>query len=46
MLDRLIRNLAREQDRSAFVGWDWREAGSGDADEASTVGVGGEARAG
>ena len=22
MLDRLIRNLAREQDRKAFVGWD------------------------
>ena len=45
MLDRLIRNLAREQDRSAFTGWDWREAGSGGADEASTVGAGGEARA-
>lgn len=37
MLDRLIRNLAREQDRSAFVGWDWREAGAAGAD--------GEARA-
>ena len=24
MLDRLIRNLAREQDRKAFDGWDWR----------------------
>ena len=45
MLDRLIRNLAREQDRSAFVGWDWREAGSGDADEAGALGAGGEARA-
>jgi hypothetical protein len=29
MLDRLIRNLAREQDRSAFDGWDWCDAGSG-----------------
>lgn len=47
MLDRLIRNLAREQDRSAFIGWDWREAGSGDADEVGAVGAvgaGGEAR--
>ena len=24
MLDRLIRNLAREQDRKAFDGWDWQ----------------------
>ena len=24
MLNRLIRNLAREQDQAAFVGWDWR----------------------
>ena len=45
MLDRLIRNLAREQDRSAFTGWDWREAGSGGADEASTVGAGSETQA-
>lgn len=31
MLDRLIRNLAREQDRSAFDGWDWRaERGDGE----------------
>lgn len=30
MVDRLIRNLARAQDHSAFVGWDWRKAGSGD----------------
>lgn len=44
MLDRLIRNLAREQDRSAFTGWDWREAGSGNAEEAGAVGADGEAR--
>lgn len=24
MLDRLVRNLAREQDQAAFIGWDWR----------------------
>jgi len=46
MLDRLIRNLAREQDRSAFVGWDWRDAGSGGAEDAGAAGVrGGAARA-
>lgn len=44
MLDRLIRNLAREQDRSAFTGWDWRDAGSGGADEAGAEGADGEAR--
>ncbi len=46
MLDRLIRNLAREQDRSAFVGWDWRAerseesgtAGTAEADGASGSG--------
>jgi hypothetical protein len=32
MLDRLVRNLAREQDQAAFVGWDWRsERGGEDA---------------
>lgn len=32
MLDRLIRNLAREQDQAAFNGWDWRaERGGEDA---------------
>ncbi|MFQ8433735.1 mobilization protein [Amaricoccus sp. W119] len=47
MLDRLIRNLAREQDRSAFTGWDWREAGSGGAvaEEAGAAGADGDARA-
>lgn len=45
MLDRLIRNLAREQDRSAFVGWDWREAGSGTAEDAGATGDGEGARA-
>ena len=39
MLDRLIRNLAREQDRSAFAGWDWRDAGSGGAEDAEAAGV-------
>lgn len=45
MLDRLIRNLAREQDRSAFVGWNWRDAGSGGADEAGVAAAKDEARA-
>lgn len=44
MLDRLIRNLAREQDRSAFTGWDWRDAGSGNAEEAGATGAGEDAR--
>lgn len=36
MLDRLIRNLAREQDQAAFVGWDWRaERGNEDAGNAA-----------
>lgn len=39
MLDRLIRNLAREQDRGAFVGWDWRAAGSGSAEGAGEGGA-------
>lgn len=43
MLDRLIRNLAREQDRSAFAGWDWREAGSGDAGTTGAAGADGDA---
>ena len=40
MLDRLVRNLAREQDQAAFVGWDWRaERGGEDAGaEAGTPG--------
>lgn len=40
MLDRLVRNLAREQDQAAFVGWDWRaERGGEDAGaEAGTRG--------
>ncbi|MFQ8433676.1 mobilization protein [Amaricoccus sp. W119] len=45
MLDRLIRNLAREQDRSAFAGWDWREAGSGDAGTTGAAGADGDAGA-
>ena len=40
MLDRLIRNLAREQDRSAFVGWDWCDAGSDNAEDAGGTGAG------
>lgn len=36
MLDRLIRNLAREQDQAAFVGWDWR-AERGDENAASVA---------
>ena len=39
MLDRLIRNLAREQDRSAFGDWDWRAAGSGGAGGAGEGGA-------
>lgn len=40
MLDRLIRNLAREQDQAAFVGWDWRaERGDEDAGSATDGGV-------
>ena len=31
MLDRLVRNLAREQDQAAFVGWDWRAERGGHA---------------
>lgn len=35
MLERLVRNLVREQDRAAFDGWDWRagarEDGAGSA---------------
>jgi hypothetical protein len=34
MLDRLIRNLAREQDRAAFGGWDWRAERAGTDAEA------------
>lgn len=30
MLERLLRNLVREQDRAVFDGWDWR-VGSGEA---------------
>lgn len=45
MLDRLIRNLAREQDRSAFTGWDWRDAGSGGADGAGAAAGRDEAQA-
>ena len=37
MLDRLVRNLPREQDRKAFVGWSPGDASpeGGDADQAS-----------
>lgn len=45
MLDRLIRNLAREQDQAAFVGWDWRNVGSGDVEDAGAAGAGSDARA-
>jgi hypothetical protein len=39
MLDRLVRNLAREQDQAAFVGWDWRaERGGEDAKAGAEVG--------
>lgn len=39
MLNRLVRNLAREQDQAAFVGWDWRaERGGEDAKARAEVG--------
>ena len=40
MLDRLLRNLTRDQDQAAFNGWDWRaERGGEDAGaEAGTLG--------
>ena len=41
LIDRLIRNLARAQDHSAFVGWDWRKAGSGDGTAESSSDEGG-----
>lgn len=39
MLERLVRNLVREQDRAAFNGWDRRadESGAATADEAGSV---------
>lgn len=47
MLERLVRNLVREQDRVAFEGWDWRsearedaEAGVGEAGGARNAGIG------
>ena len=40
MLERLVRNLVREQDRAAFVGWDWRAEGKEDG---RADGVGSEA---
>lgn len=39
MLDRLIRNLAREQDRAAFEGWDWRAERGGDDADAGDAGA-------
>ena len=39
MLERLVRNLAREQDRAAFEGWDWRAEKSGEAGEAGETGT-------
>jgi hypothetical protein len=38
MLDRLVRNLAREQDQAAFNGWDWRAERGGEDAEAGTRG--------
>ena len=46
MLDRLIRNLAREQDRSAFVGWDWRAERSKEASPSDAPGEGDAAGSG
>ena len=39
MLERLVRNLVREQDRAAFAGWDWR-AGARDGQAEGSVGSG------
>lgn len=44
MLERLVRNLVRKQDRTAFVGWDWREDGKVDGG-AGEAGGGAEAPA-
>lgn len=41
MLERLMRNLVREQDRAAFEGWDWR-AEKSDADTGDNAGAVGE----
>lgn len=39
MLERLMRNLVREQDRAAFDGWDWRaDAGSDVGGDAAKAG--------
>lgn len=42
MLERLVRNLMREQDRAAFDGWDWR-ADESDAAKAGEAGSEAEA---
>ena len=38
MLDRLVRNLSRQQDRKAFADWE----GQASSDDAPTLGVDGE----
>ena len=39
MLDRLVRNLPREQDRRAFEGWKLGEAGDADAGAGTGTGT-------
>ena len=41
MLERLMRNLVREQDRAAFKGWDWRAEAREDGAGSTSVENGG-----